>query len=410
MTDLLAAKRPSDGSARDSRSRPLALGAAVAGLVASGAVLLGCLALALAGWFASDAASYGATTDALRVGADAWLLAHGAQLQLVQAAVTVVPLGLTVLCLYVAYRLGRWAAATSEAEEPRAVLLGAVVLAGVYGVVAVVTAVLASAPAAEPHLGRAFVGGFGVGLLGGGPGVLAGSGHARDWWRRVPEGARAAVLGGLAGPLLVGAASAVVLATALLLHLGSAATVLSRLHVDTAGGLLYTLVVAMLTPNAVLLTGSYLLGPGFALGSGTLVSPSAVVLGPVPAFPLLAALPSPGPGAWWLQGYLAVPVLAGAVAAALAVRRFSQPGHQAGYQTGALRGGVAGLLGGLLLTLAVGAAGGAVGPGRMQEVGSFPADVFVAALVTMGVGGLLGGVGATWWGRRRQRVVSGADG
>lgn len=409
MTDLLTAKRRSSGSAPDGGPRPLALAAALGGLTAAGAVLACCLAVALAGWFASDAASYGETTDALRVGADAWLLAHGAHLQLARTALGVVPLGLTVLSLYVTYRLGRWAGATSDAGgeegDARAVLLGGLVLAGVYGLVALVTAVLASSPVAEPHLGRAFAGGFAVGVLGGGPGIAAGSGHGRAWWRRLPQGVRTVVLGGLAGPLLLGAASAVVLAAALLAHLGSAATVLSRLHVDTGGGLLYTVVVAALTPNAVLLTTSYLLGPGFALGAGTVVSPSAVVLGPVPAFPLLAALPAPGAGPWEAQGYLAVPVLAGAVAAALAVRRFPQ----AGWSAGLLRGGVSGLLGGLLVTAAVALAGGAVGPGRMQQVGSFPADVFVAALVTMGVGGLLGGVVATWWTRRRRRA-SGAAG
>ena len=409
MTDLLHAKRSSSGSAPDAAPRPLALAAAVGGLAAAGSVLVCCLALALAGWFASDAASYGETTDALRVGADAWLLAHGAHLQLARTAVGIVPLGLTALSLYVTYRLGRWAGATSDVRgddgDARSVLLGGVVLAGVYGLVALVTAALASSPVAEPHLGRAFAGGFAVGLLGGGPGIVAGSRHGGVWWRRLPEGVRTAVLGGLAGPLLLGAASAAVLAAALLVHLGAAATVLSRLHVDTAGALLYTVVVAAVTPNAVLLATSYVLGPGFALGAGTVVSPSAVVLGPVPAFPLLAALPAPGAGPWEAQGYLAVPLLAGAVAAVLAVRRCPR----AGWSAGLLRGGVAGLLGGLLVTAAVALAGGAVGPGRMQQVGSFPADVFVAALVTMGVGGLVGGLVGTWWGRRREAGTDAAE-
>ncbi len=403
MSDLLADRRSGAAAeATPGTGRPWALSAALAGLVASGGVLLGCMALALAGWFASDAASYGATTDALRVGADGWLLAHGAHLQLVGGDITVVPLGLTLFCAYVTYRLGRWAAATSAvaagswAEDVRTVGLGTVVLAGVYGVVAVLTAVLASAEAADPHLGRAFLGGVAVGLLGGGPGIAVGSGAARSWWLAVPGGARAVLVGAVAAALLMVAASAAVLAASLLLHLGSAATVLSSLHVDTAGGLLYSVVTAAVTPNAVLLAASYLLGPGFALGTGTVVSPSAVVLGPLPAFPLLAALPHPGAGAWWLQAYVALPVLLGALAAFLAVRRFPQ----AGWSAGALRGGVAGLCGGLLLTVVTALAGGAVGPGRMADVGAFTADVFVAAMVTLGVGGLLGGLAATWWARR----------
>src|SRR5205085_2434701 len=98
---------------------------------------------------------------------------------------------------------------------------------------------------------------------------------------------------------VVFAAAAVLLSVALVLRLDTAANVLSRLHADTTGGLLYVVLVATVAPNAVLLGGSYLLGPGFAVGTGTVVSTSVVTLGPVPAFPLLAALPTDTtPSAW----------------------------------------------------------------------------------------------------------------
>ena len=90
----------------------------------------------------------------------------------------------------------------------------------------------------------------------------------------MPETVRAVLKGAIAATLLLVAASAVLLAVALLLDLGSAANVLSRLHADASGGLLYTALVAAVAPNAVLLSGSYLLGPGFAVGTGTLVSPA----------------------------------------------------------------------------------------------------------------------------------------
>ena len=40
-------------------------------------------------------------------------------------------------------------------------------------------------------------------------------------------------------------------------------------------------------------------GPGFAVGTGTGVSPSGVVLGPLPAYPPFAALPAPGDAPGW---------------------------------------------------------------------------------------------------------------
>jgi len=405
MTDLLPPRnaRTSSGATATSGTpplRPLAVGAAVAGAVAATTVLLGCMALGLVGWFASDGGSHGETTDALRVGADGWLLAHGSHLRLAtggaHVALTVVPLGLTLLCAYVAHRLGAWAARTSAVEDAGAVALGTVVLAGLYAVVGLVTAVLAASAVAEPGLLRSFVGCFVVAAVGGGTGLLRGSRDVVDWRVRVPEGLRAVLAGGLGAALLLASVSSVVLALALVLDLGTAATVLSRLHADTSGGLLSTLLVAAVAPNAVGLTASYLLGPGFAVGTGTLVSPTAVTLGPVPAFPLLAALPDPGAQPAWLAALAALPVLLAAVAGVLVVRRYPV----VGYQAGALRGGLSGVLGGVLATVLVGVSGGAVGPGRMADVGAALAPTLLAATVGLGLGGLVGGVAATWWGRR----------
>lgn len=400
MTDLLDPPGTRLPPAAHTGPRSLAVGAAVAGAAAAATVLVGCLVVALAGWFASDGGGHGTTRDAIRVGTDAWLVAQGAHLHLVVggvgATVTALPLGLTLLSVYAAHRFGAWAAATSAVEDARTLALGVLVLAGVHGLLALGAALLASSATAEPSLLGAFAGGFLVALLGGGTGLLRGACPLVDWRDRVPEPVRAVALGALVATLLVVALGAVLLAVALLLDFGTAANVLSRLHVDTAGGLLSTLLVAAVAPNAALLSGSYLLGPGFAVGTGTVVSPALVTLGPVPAFPLLAALPSPGTPAAWVSGLVAAPVLAAVVATVLMLRR-----HPAlTYDAGALRGLGAGLAGGVLLTAAIALAGGSVGPGRMTDVGADLLPTLVSATVAMGVGGLFAGVAATWWARR----------
>jgi hypothetical protein len=177
-----------------------------------------------------------------------------------------------------------------------------------------------------------------------------------------------------------------------------AANVLSRLHVDATGGLLYTVLVGAVAPNAALLSSSYLLGPGFAVGAGTLVSPAAVSLGPLPAFPLLAALPDPGTPPAWLAALVAPPVAAAVAGSVLTLRRHPT----LGYDVGLLRGTGAGVLGGLLVTVLVALGGGAVGPGRMTVLGAALPDTLVSATVAMGVGGLFAGVAATWWARRHR--------
>ncbi len=405
MTDLLspAARRTSSGPGGRLSGRPLVLTAVAGGVVSAGSTLIMTAAVALAGWFGADAGRYGDTRDAMRVGADAWLLGHGAGLHLDTATVTLMPLGITLVCALVAYRLGRWAAATSSVggapEELRTVLGGAGVQATVYAVVALVTAVLTSDPRAETDLLRALVGGFVLSLLAGGAGLLVGSGQSRPLVARMPAGLRTLLLGGVATLLLMLAAGSVLVAGALVTDFGTAATVLSRLHADGPGGLMYTVVGCLFVPNAVVLGGTYLLGPGFAVGTGTVVSPTAVILGPVPAFPLLAALPGDGATPSWTTALMGVPVLLAAVAVVLVVRLV--PVER--FDVGALRGLGAGVLAAVLLTLVTSLAGGSAGPGRMADVGADLWSTFLAAAVSLGGGGLVGGVVATWRSRRRSR-------
>lgn len=405
MTDLLrpAGRRTSAGDGARPVGRHLMLSAVLGGLYSAGWTLFVSAAVALAGWFAADAGRYGDTRDAVRVGADAWLLAHGARLRLDTTTVTVLPLGFTVLCAFVAYRVGLRAAARSRVgstpDDLRPVLSAAAVQAAVYALVALGTAVIAADARAESSLVRALLGGFVLSFLAGGLGLLVGSGQVRPLLARAPETVRTAVSGAVVTVLLVFAAGCFLVFGALVLDFGTAATVLSRLHADGPGGLMYTVVGILFVPNAALLGGSYMLGPGFAVGTGTAVTPTAVVLGPVPAFPLLAALPSDGPTPEWTTALLGVPVLLSLAAVVLAVRL--TPVER--LDVGAMRGLAAGALAAVLFTSLVLLAGGSAGPGRMADVGAPAGSTFLAALVAFGGGGLIGGVLGAWWSSRRAR-------
>src|SRR5262249_26344046 len=152
----------------------------------------------------------------------------------------------------------------------------------------------------------------------------------------------------------------------------------------------------LVTPNATLFSGSYLLGPGFAVGTHTLVTPTAVVLGPLPMFPLLAALPDNGPTPGWAAALLALPPLVAAAAGYPTLGRYPTTR----WDEAALRGVGAGF--GCAVAFAVLAAlsGGVVGPGRMADVGPFVFQVLLHAIATFGIGGLLGALLATWRQRR----------
>lgn len=415
MTDLLsrpstrraAARKPGRTAAAPAErtARPLPVSAALAGAGAAGSTLVTCLALALTGWFLADAGAHGQTTDALRVGADAWLLGHGTALTVAGSPVGIVPLGLTLLLLVVAYRFGRWAGATSQpVTDDRSLALGVGTGTAVYVVVAVVTAVLAADPGVVGlGIGRATAGAVLVSLVAGGLGLASGTGRLGAWRDRCPDALLGALDGALRGAGLLLLVSAALAAGMLVSHWSDAASVMSRLHLGVGDGLMYLLVNATVVPNAVLLGVAWLLGPGFAVGVGTVVSPSAVVLGPLPAFPLLAGLPGEGVPPGWLVGALAVPVLCAAVAAGLAQRR--RP--TAAWDAGLLRGFAAGLGAALVVCVLVALAGGPMGTGNLADIGAPIGEVALSAFAAMGGGGLLGGAVTTWWLRRSPGRSSG---
>jgi hypothetical protein len=423
MTDLLSrpgntpSSRPATGGvfprwlggpAGDGQpeARPLTVSAALASLAAVATCLGAAMVVSVIGWFLADAGAHGETTDALRVGTDVWLVGHGSRLTVSGVPLGIIPLALTALIGLVVYRWGRWAGETSApVDDDRTVALAATVFSGLYLVIAVITCVLVGQESASPGLGRAMVGSLLVSGIAGTLGLGVGTGRLSGWVDRVPGWIRSIAYGASAAFLLLVAASAVLVAVMLVLGLNDASTMMSGLHLSRGDYLVYALATVSVAPNAVLLGSAYLLGPGFAVGAGTVVSPSVVTLGPVPAFPFLAALPDAGPTAEWTIAFLAVPVIVGAVGAVLAQRAYGVTA----YDSSALRGFGSGFAAALLTTLAIGLAGGPMGTGRMADIGAPLGEVLVSAVAAMSLGGLVAGLVTAWWQRRRAARTAPAD-
>lgn len=402
---ILTRPAPSRAPENTAAGRPLATGAALAGAAAAGIGLVVCMSVALTGWFLADAGAHGDTTDALRVGADAWLAGHGSHLLLSGVPLGITPLAVTMMLVMIAFRAGRWAARRSplpgQPVDDRTLGTAAATYACAYVVVAVLTCVVASQSGAAPVLGRAVLGAVLVSGLAGGCGLSVGTGRFAGWIELAPAWAVEVVTGALAGVLWLVAAGAFLAGVSLLLSFNEAATVLSELHLSTGDALSYTVVMALFAPNAALFGVSWLAGPGFAFGTGTTVSPTAVSLGVVPAVPVLAALPDEGPTPGWLVVFLGVPVLAGALGAVGVLRRRAPLAHD----LAALRGAAAGLLAGVGVAALVAAAGGPLGTGRMADIGAPVAEVLVFATGLMSAGGLVGALVQNWWRRRRGEEV-----
>lgn len=414
MTSLLSAQ---NGAARSEAARtdlrhrrPLVLIGLLGGAAAAATTLLLSLGVAITGWYLADAGSHGEPHDALRVGALAWLTAHGSGVHVQGAIVTALPLLLTLGCAWTVWRVGLRVGDSVSGHGPDAdrladgerdwtVPAAAVVFSAGYAVVVLVTARLATTPSSAPSTGRALALGVLLSLVVGGCAIAVGSGRLAIWATFVPGVARATVATG--GRIFVTfmAASLVTWLVSLSLDLSAAANVVSQLHLGVADTGMYLLVAALLAPNATLFAGSYLVGPGFSVGVGTLVSPTAVVLGPLPLFPLFAALPDAGPTPAWTPYLMGVPVLVAALATARAQRL--RPTLR--WDHAVVRGGVGGMLAAAALALLTSLSGGAVGPGRMRLVGPESWAVFTHAVPAFAIGGILGALVATWWQRRAAR-------
>lgn len=409
MTSLLPSPaRASDQVTADLRHRrPLVVVATLGGAGAAAATLVVCLAVGVVGWFLTDAGAHGAPRDALRAGATAWLMAHGSGVHVAGAAVTVVPLGLTLIVAWALWRVGNRVGDSISGHGPDADRIGdgerdwTVPLATglftlAYVVVTIVTGSVAGTAATAPDLSRATLWAVLLSALVGGTGIAVGSGRAAIAVAGLPPTIRAAATA--ARRILLGwlAVSLAALLVSLAVDFSTAANIMSQLHTDAGASALYTLLTATVLPNATLFSGAYLLGPGFTVGVGTLVSPGAVVLGPLPMFPLLAALPDAGP----TPGWAAWLVLLAPLVAVLGTVRTTRSQPTTRWEEGAIRGLAGGVCAGVAFGLLAGLAGGAVGPGRMAEVAPYALDACVRAVVAFGVGGLLAGLATTWWQRR----------
>ena len=381
--------------------------ATAGGVVAASATLVVFLAVGVVGWFLTDGGAHGTPRDGLRLGALGWLLGHGSGVHVEGAAITAVPLGVTALAAWALWRVGLRVGDSVSGHGPdvRAledggrdwtVPLASGLFALGYVVTAVLVATLAATPDTDPSTPRVVAWSLALCALFAAPAIAVGAGRMPVWVALVPRPARATLR--LARTILLAwlGISAVVFVAALLVDADTAANIFTQLGAGPGDVALFGALMLLVVPNATVFAGSYLLGPGFTVGVGTLVTPQAAVIGALPMFPLLAALPDDGPAPGWTAGLMALPLLVAVVAAVEGQRRLPT----LRWEEGLLRGCAGGVLAGVAFAVLAALAGGAVGPGRMRDLGPLAGDVLVHAVTAFGLGGLLGGALITWWQRR----------
>jgi hypothetical protein len=337
---------------------------------------------------------------AFRAASDIWLMAHGTRLVVAEGVImgvevpsfviSVVPLGLTFLIGFLALRLGRRLTAANELWP------GWLSATAVYGAISLFLSTAAHNPAIYPvnwqgtFLPPTF---FAIVLI---VGSLTGKrqlfGEAsnlpeaaeRIWFKnwvanRVDNlhwGIRALAMPALrAGTGIVAmllAISAVMIALLLAVNWITVTRFYEGLQVSVLGGIMVTAGQLAVLPNLVIFGAAWLTGVGFQIGAGSIISPIATNIGPMPIFPIVGAIPA-GQLSFGLIA-VAVPLL-GAFAATLLIKRHADEvrfefasAWNAAISLGLAIGFVAAVEMGILAA----AASGGFGPGRMQTVGINP--------------------------------------
>ncbi|MEY4411287.1 MAG: hypothetical protein RLZ69_861, partial [Actinomycetota bacterium] len=203
--------------------------------------------------------------------------------------------------------------------------------------------------------------------------------EALGWWANVvlPPALRAgtAIVVSLIG------VSAVTLALQLAFNWIEVIRLYESMQLTLLGGILLTVGQIVFLPNFVLFGADWFTGAGFAIGTGSLVSPLGSQLGPLPALPIFAALPA-GELSFGMIA-IAIPVVA-AIVATLRIRshaaemrfEFASP------ITAALSLGIpVALVAALEMLLANLLTRGSIGPGRFADVGGNPLTTAAALFV-----------------------------
>ncbi len=333
--------------------------------------------LVVVGWAAAPDAGT-PPRIAVAAGGQAWLLAQGATLDLTDGSLSLTPLGLLLLPMFVLARSGAWASRAADVRSWADAARTTGLLVVVYGLIGTGVALSCSTPAVQPDPWSAGLGTATVALLAGGWGVLRAAGLWSGLLDVLPPPLIPVVRGGLGALAVVVAGGGVLVASSMLVHAGQVGDLWSALGPDPTGAALLLLLSVCLVPNAVLWASAYAVGPGFAVGIGTSVAPTGVVVGAVPVLPLLGALPGAGEAPPASLAALLLPLAGGVVAGVLVARdgRAEGPGSP-GWRPAALAAG-AGALGGLALGLLCALSAGSLGGGRMAELG--PAGFTVAVV------------------------------
>lgn len=165
------------------------------------------------------------------------------------------------------------------------------------------------------------------------------------------------------------------------------------MRVSVLGGVMLTIGQLAILPNLIVFGMAWISGVGFSIGAGSMVSPLGTELGPLPAFPIFAVIPTGG--ITQALVVVLVPMIVAFITAMLIRNRFEQMRWEYATRLSAALGysltsASLTALGGVVLA---DWASGSFGPGRLGQVGIDPwlfgLALFIEVLVATFIAGLM---------------------
>ncbi len=319
------------------------------------------------------------TTDVFKNATLAWLFASGSSVKFGDATVGLVPLGLLFVKGMIAYWISAWTIRNDHVDLIRFVISSA----GSAAVVAGILAVLSASEAASAPVLRSAVMGF---VVIGAASMLAVNHMSGQVWYTLSPRWWPTAEGVAATLMLFFGFSTLLLILLLATSVDDASNIWATLYPQSQG-ILLGLILLLAVPTAVVAVSAVLLGTTVSLGEGAYINLAATHVEQLPIFPLLVAVPDPGPHPTWVMALGLVPLLSGAFGGVIMVAKTAKQMEWKHVVIDALRVGV---VAGIATGIFIASASGGLGTGALNEAGTQPWLAGLIAVAVFSLGAVTG--------------------
>ena len=288
--------------------RPPTISGLIAGFTAASLSALFALLAIFGAWLL---AAHGQETmmQVVRAAGVAWLAAHVVPVTIGTTTLSVLPWGLLIIPSTLLWRSSHRALQSATLRAPRDYWLVAIAISLAYALVGILISLISSTNDLATSWWHAGVNLGVVALLISTACVITYAPSADVVWGRMPKPIVAGIKPALVASALLIVVGALAIIASLVMHFDEVRALTNVMAPSSLDAFFLTLLGIGYLPTAITWATVYLLGPGVHLGGTGMVSLQISEPGSLPAFPLLALLPSEAPS--WARYLIAIPIAVG---------------------------------------------------------------------------------------------------